>query len=77
MPYQALNEDRGARRAAQLRRRFRNVSNGSFRSPGTFEGKTATHGTWRRPSSRLSRYNTFVAWSVIALVVLFFGSSLW
>ncbi|MCK7613043.1 hypothetical protein [Roseibium sediminicola] len=70
---QSINENRGARRAAELRRRFAHVSNTSFGRP-SFGLRPApagrSHGFNR---SRRAQLQEFLGWSMLAAVVMFIG----
>ena len=70
---QTINEDRGARRAAELRRRFAHVSNRSISRP-RFGLRTAPAGpSWGRTRARRAQIQEFLAWSTLAVVVMFIG----
>jgi hypothetical protein len=73
LKYQTINEDRGARRAAELRRRFRHVSNTSInqRQFGVWSTPAKRH--WSDQISRKTQLNEFLIWSVLAAIVVFFG----
>jgi len=66
MMYQTINEERGARRAAELRRRFRKVSNKSL-------GRKQ-FGVWPAGSQlRRTELNQFLLWCVLGVIVAFIG----
>ncbi|MBN8183847.1 hypothetical protein [Roseibium aggregatum] len=71
--YRTINEDRGARRAAELRDRFRHVSDASINHPqfGLRHGAQAR--TWSEVKSRQSQFQELMAWSVLAVVMVFIG----
>jgi len=67
--YQTINEERGARRAAELRRRFSTVSKAS-----------TAHGSTRLQlpgmSSRKQYLKSFLVWVAMAGVLVLFGTVL-
>jgi len=70
---QTINENRGARRAAELRRRFAHVSNTSLgRRPFGLRPVPATR-SWGSGKSHRAQLQEFLAWSMLASVVLFIG----
>jgi hypothetical protein len=73
LKYQTINEDRGARRAAELRRRFRHVSNSSINQRQFGVWSTPAKRQWPEQSSRKTQLNEFLIWSVLAAIVIFFG----
>lgn len=70
---QTINENRGARRAAELRRRFAHVSNTSFGRPSFGLGLTPAGRSWNTSRSRRAQLQEFLAWSMLAGVVMFIG----
>ncbi|MCX2725272.1 hypothetical protein [Roseibium salinum] len=63
MNYQTINEERGARRAAELRRRFRKVSSASFgRARSRLQNR-----------ARKNRAGGIMTWWVLAAIVVFLG----
>lgn len=68
-----INEDRGARRAAELRRRFAHVSNKSIGRP-QFGLRTPPAGrSWGATRTYRAQLQEFLAWSTLAVVVMFIG----
>ncbi|PVB62451.1 hypothetical protein [Labrenzia sp. 011] len=78
-----INEERGARRAEDLRRRFRHVSDVSFRSASgsrSWQGQrhpgrnpaTAPAGV-QRLRARRSQMTDFLTWCVLAVIVATIG----
>ncbi|MBO6508351.1 MAG: hypothetical protein JJ866_24290 [Roseibium sp.] len=73
LKYQTINEERGARRAAELRQRFRHVSETSIGRP--------QFGIWSKPEQasrsnrmlRRAQRNEFLIWAVLAAITVFFG----
>jgi len=73
MNTQTINEDRGARRAAELRRRFAHVSNRSIARP-RFGLRTPQAGpSWGSTRARRAELQEFLAWSTFAAVIVFAG----
>ncbi|MGX1495028.1 hypothetical protein [Roseibium aggregatum] len=71
--YRTINEDRGARRAAELRDRFSHVSEASTnRSQFGLRHAPQTR-TWNEARSRQSQVQELMAWSVLAIVMVFIG----
>jgi len=73
MKFRTIDENRGARRAADLRRRFRQVSNRSMKRPqfGLRPGPQAPG--WREAGTRKARLNDFLVWCALGAVAVFFG----
>jgi len=70
---QTINESRGARRAADLRRRFAHVSNKTIPRQG-FGLRSAPAGqTWGSSRLHSAQLREFLAWSLLAGVVMFIG----
>lgn len=70
---QTINESRGARRAADLRRRFAHVTNSSIGRP-RFGLRQAPAGRgWGASRSQRAQLQEFLAWSALAGVVMFIG----
>ncbi len=71
MTYQTINEERGARKAADLRRRFQKASGSSGRMSGfgpvKFDALKSGFG------SRREYFNAFLIWITMAAVIVFFG----
>lgn len=68
-----INEDRGARRAAELRRRFAHVSKTSINRPH-FGLRTSPAGrSWGATRAYRAQLQEFLAWSTLAVVVVFIG----
>ncbi|KZM50559.1 hypothetical protein [Labrenzia sp. OB1] len=79
-----INEERGARRAEELRRRFRHVSDTSFRrasvgrahSSGRLyfgQKPAATAPSWGEVKARRPHLDNFLIWCVLAVVVAIAG----
>lgn len=66
-----LNEDRGARRAADLRRRFSHVSNAAIARPARGRHSTARARALNR--SRRAQLAELLGWSTLAAVMMFIG----
>lgn len=73
LKYQSINEDRGARRAAELRRRFRHVSNASTRRQQFGLRPAPEARTWSEANSRNARVRDIFVWSAVAAIAVFFG----
>ncbi|POF30980.1 hypothetical protein CLV41_105158 [Roseibium marinum] len=81
--FRTINEERGARRAADLRRRFRHVSEASLRrasvsrshrdQPYFGRKPAATAPVWRDVKVRRSHFDNFLIWSVLAVIVTVAG----
>lgn len=70
---QTINENRGARRAAELRRRFAHVTNSSIgRQHFGLRPVPAGRG-WDTSRSQRARLQEFLAWSALAGVMMFIG----
>ena len=71
MTYQTINEERGAQKAAELRRRFQKASGNSSRlsgfGPAKFDALKTGFG------SRREYFNAFLIWMTMAAVIVFFG----
>lgn len=71
MTYQTINEERGARKAAELRRRFQKASVNPGRAsgfgPAKFDALRTGFG------SRKEYFNAFLIWMTMAAVIVFFG----
>ncbi|MEM5583113.1 hypothetical protein WNZ15_11680 [Roseibium sp. AS2] len=76
MNYTSINEDRGARRAAELRRRFAQVSSKASRGDGFGFGPVAQQRLRHVGASRRSELHSFLAWSALAAVVVVIGMML-
>lgn len=76
MGYRTLNEDRGARRAADLKRRFRHVSDTSFGPRRSFVPSASGARNPNVSSIGRTRFNTFAVWATMAVIVLFVSSIL-
>ncbi|MEP3049037.1 MAG: hypothetical protein ABJL55_20875 [Roseibium sp.] len=76
MTYQTINEDRGEQRAAELRNRFRHISDASFgrRQFGIWPSTSEHAG--RSKMSRRSHFSEFAVWIGMAAVVLLVGLSI-
>jgi hypothetical protein len=73
MRSQTINENRGARRAAELRRRFAHVTDSSIgRQHFGLRSAPAGRG-WGSSRSQQTRWREFLAWSALAGVMLFIG----
>ena len=70
---QTLNETRGARRAAELRRRFAHVSDTSLGRSGFGLRAAPAARSWNTARARRSQLQEFLAWSLLAAVVTFIG----
>ncbi|WP_299820506.1 hypothetical protein [uncultured Roseibium sp.] len=78
-----INEDRGARRAEDLRRRFRHVSDASFRRASasrTQNGRlyfgqkpAAPSPSWGDVKARRPHLDNFMIWCVLAVIVAVAG----
>ncbi|QFT29953.1 hypothetical protein K1718_04595 [Roseibium porphyridii] len=71
--YQTLNEERGARRAAELRRRFSHVSNTAIKRPAFGLRSEPEAAAWSEIKSRRSHVNDLLIWLTLAVIVVFFG----
>jgi hypothetical protein len=71
--YRTINEDRGARRAAELRDRFRHVSDASISRPHFGLRQALQARTWNEARSHQSQFQELMAWSALASVVVFIG----
>ncbi|MEE4014569.1 hypothetical protein V1T76_21065 [Roseibium sp. FZY0029] len=71
--YRTINEDRGARRAAELRDRFSHVSEASINRPQFGLRHAPQARTWNEAKSRQSQFQELMAWSVLAIVMVFIG----
>ncbi|GAB2184685.1 hypothetical protein [Roseibium sp. LAB1] len=71
--YRTINEDRGSRRAAELRDRFRHVSDASINGPQFGLRPGAQARTWTQDKSRQAQFQELMAWSVLAAVMVFIG----
>lgn len=69
--YQTINEERGARKAAELRKRFRNASRTSGVVPGF--GADKIDALRNGFGSRRAYFNAFLIWVTMAAVIAFFG----
>ncbi|MHA7776326.1 hypothetical protein [Roseibium sp. M-1] len=67
----SLNEDRGARRAADLRRRFAHVSDAAISRPATGRRNSAQARVLTR--SRKAQLTELLGWSTLATVMVFIG----
>ncbi len=71
MTYQTINEERGAQKAAELRRRFQKASGNtnpiSGFGPAKFDALKSGFG------SRRDYFNAFLIWITMAAVIVFFG----
>lgn len=73
MKVRTINEDRGARKAADLRRRFREVSSASVkRSQFGLRSGPQMRG-WQETGSRQSRLNDFLIWSALGAAMVVAG----
>ena len=70
---QTINEDRGARRAADLRRRFRHVSDTAIASPRYGRGFGIQSHSAVHAKSRQAQFQELMAWSMLAIVLTFIG----
>lgn len=68
---QTINEERGARKAAELRRRFRNASKDAGGSYGF--GPVKLNSARSGFGSRREYFNAFLIWVTMAAVIAFFG----
>ena len=73
MTSSTLNENRGAERAAELRRRFRHVSDASFGHPQFGMWPTSSSLKGLSVSARRRHIRELTAWVAMAGVVLFIG----
>ncbi|MBO0347016.1 hypothetical protein [Roseibium limicola] len=71
MSDQGLNEERGARKAAELRSRFKHISNRAFRSNRRL--RVAGYGGQRR-TNLTSSGRALMVWLAIGLVAFAVGS---
>lgn len=71
--YQTINEERGAQKAAELRRRFRRASNASFNRPQFGMWPSPRQRSWVEIRSRQAQFKEFLIWSAMAVIVVFFG----
>lgn len=70
---QTINESRGARRAAELRRRFAHVSNAS-RARSHFGLRPGPEDrSWNTARSRRAQLQEFLSWTALAAVVVVIG----
>ena len=76
MTYQTIDEDRGALKAQELRRRFRQVSNASMghRQFGLWPARE--NRIRADAETRQARINEFFLWCTVGAVVLMAGSIL-
>ncbi|WP_269585478.1 hypothetical protein [Roseibium sp. Sym1] len=73
MSTQTINENRGERRAAELRRRFAHVTDSSIgRQRFGLRSAPAVRG-WGSSRSQRTRWQEFLAWSALAGVMMFIG----
>ncbi len=73
MRHQTINEDRGARRAAELRQKFRHVSDASF-GQSRFSARSAVRArSWNGERSRQAEVQAFLGWSLLGMIVAFIG----
>lgn len=73
MTYQTIDEDRGAQKAADLRRRFRKVSNASLSNRQFGLWPASRNRILAEAHSRQSHVNEFLLWCAFAAVVIFAG----
>ena len=73
LKYQTINEDRGARRAADLRKRFSRVSNKAIGQRQFGDWSNAARLRVPNQSVRKAHRNEFLIWTVLAAIVVFFG----
>ncbi len=71
--HQTINEERGARRAADLRRRFALVSDVSFNRPSFGLHPASPRRSWAAGGSRRAQINDVLIWSTLAAIMVFFG----
>ncbi|MES0881450.1 hypothetical protein [Roseibium sp. SCP14] len=71
--YQTINEERGAQKAAELRRRFRQASKVSFNRPQFGLWPSTRQRSWVEIKSRQAQFREFLIWSAMAAIVVFFG----
>jgi len=70
---QSLNEDRSARRAAELRRRFAHVSDASLGRARFGPGRMPAGRIRSTARSRRAQLQEFLAWSMLAGAMIFIG----
>ena len=71
--YQTINEERGARKAAELRRRFGNVSRASGGRPQFGMWPAQRQAARGQLKSRQAQFRELMIWSAMAVIVVFFG----
>lgn len=74
MNHQTINEERGARRAEELRRWFRHVSNASFGRSGYGFGPSSPVRPRSHAVVRQAQIRDFLFWSLLAVAIVFIGS---
>ncbi|MCV0426544.1 MAG: hypothetical protein K5905_13830, partial [Roseibium sp.] len=67
--YQTINEERGAQKAADLRRRFRRASRISSGRPQFGMWPSPRQKDWSQDRSRQAQFREFVIWSAMAAIV--------
>ncbi|WP_428648581.1 hypothetical protein [Roseibium sp.] len=74
MSYHTIDEERGARRAEELRRRFRHVSDASF-GRSRYGFGPSTHSRSRSEAAiRYAQIRNVLFWSLLAVAMVFVGS---